>query len=217
MFINNEPEPTYTFTFLRHGESVGNAEGKHQGQADFELTEKGRLQARALGERWQLEKRQFDAAVSSPLMRARETAEAVCGILGIPLQFDALWMERDNGLLAGLHPDEARQLHPRPAFIYPYMAIGETGESQWELYLRAGRAVQSLFDNPPGNYLVVSHGGILNMVFYAILGIAPHANFVGPRFRFHNTAFATLTYAPGEHKWSVLGVNDHLHWPEAEE
>ena len=217
MFSKPELTPIYTFTFLRHGESIGNAEGKHQGQADFELTEKGRAQARALAERWEMEKRRFDGAVSSPLMRARETAELVCGALDIPLTYDPRWMERDNGLLAGLHPDEAMLLHPRPPFVHPYLAIGETGESQWELYLRAGEAVQSLFIQPPGTYLVISHGGILNMVFYAILGIAPHANFTGPRFRFHNTAFATLTYAPGEHKWAVLGINDHLHWPEAEE
>lgn len=202
---------------LRHGESIGNAEGKHQGQADFKLTDKGRAQTRALAERWRMEKRGFTKAISSPLMRARETAELVCQTLRIPLTFDPLWMERNNGLLAGLHPEEARQLHPRPPFIHPYQAIGKTGESQWELYLRAGRAVQSLFNHPPGDYLIISHGGILNMVIYAILGIAPHANFVGPRFRFFNTAYATLTYLPSEHKWTVLGINDHLHWPEAEE
>jgi broad specificity phosphatase PhoE len=217
MFTIDGIPPLYTFVFLRHGESIGNAEGKHQGQADFELTEKGRTQARALADRWLAEKQHFNRAISSPLMRARETAELICGALGIPLVFDPLWMERDNGLLAGLHPDEAAVLHPRPDFVYPYLAIGETGESQWELFLRAGRAVQSLFNHPPGTYLIVSHGGILNMVFYAILGIAPQANFTGPRFRFHNTAFATITYMPGEHKWAVRGVNDHLHWPEAEE
>jgi 2,3-bisphosphoglycerate-dependent phosphoglycerate mutase len=217
MFTESGPTPFYTFTFLRHGESIGNAEGKHQGQADFELTERGRAQAHALAERWQAGKQHFDAAVSSPLMRARETAEIVCNLLKVSLEFNALWMERDNGLLAGLHPDEASILLPRPPFVYPYLPIGETGESQWELFLRAGQAVQSLFNYPPGSYLIVSHGGILNMVFYAILGIAPHANFLGPRFRFHNTAFATLTYTPGEHKWAVLGVNDHLHWPDMEE
>lgn len=217
MFNKSESTSIYTFIFLRHGESIGNAEGKHQGQADFELTEKGRAQARALADRWLMEKRGFNSAVSSPLMRARETAEMVCGALKIPVVYDPLWMERDNGLLAGLHPDEAMTLFPRPPFVHPYLAIGETGESQWELYLRAGRAVQSLFNHPPGTYLIISHGGILNMVFYAILGIAPQANFTGPRFRFHNTSFATLTYMPNEHKWAVLGINDHLHWPEEDE
>ena len=42
----------YHVTFLRHGESVGNAEDRFQGHADFPLTEKGRTQARSLADRW---------------------------------------------------------------------------------------------------------------------------------------------------------------------
>lgn len=217
MAIESDQQPLYIFVFLRHGESIGNAEGKHQGQADFPLTDKGREQVHALTKRWQAEGRIFDLILSSPLARARGTAEIISKTLKLPLEYDPLWMERNNGLLAGLHPEEAMLLHPRPPFIHPYLAIGVTGESQWELYLRAGKAVQSLFNRRPGDYLIVSHGGILNMVFYAILGIAPHANFTGPRFRFYNTGFATLTYEPREHKWSVLGVNDHQHWSKEEQ
>jgi broad specificity phosphatase PhoE len=125
-------------------------------------------------------------------------------------------MERDNGLMAGLRPEEVREILPQPGFIHPFQAIGQTGESQWELYLRAGTALQRLLDRPPGSYLIVAHGGLLNMVFYAILGIAPLPNFHGPRFRFSNSAFATLSYNPGEHKWYVLGVNDRLHWKSEE-
>ena len=64
--------------------------------------------------------------------------------------------------------------------------------------------------------MVVSHGGLLNMVLYAILGITPQANFSGPRFRFRNAAFATLTYKPDEHLWNVQGINDQAHWKENE-
>jgi len=85
------------------------------------------------------------------------------------VEMDPDWMERDNGLLAGLRPDQVEERQLRPPFIHPYQRIGETGESQWELYLRAGRAVQGLLHRPPGRYLVVSHGGILNHALYAIL------------------------------------------------
>jgi hypothetical protein len=50
------------------------------------------------------------------------------------------------------------------------------------------------------------------MVMYAILGIVPQANFQGSRFRFRNTAFATLTYNPEEHSWVLEGLNDRMHW-----
>lgn len=201
----------YNLTLLRHGESIGNAEGKHQGQADFPLTSKGQEQARALADRWLLEIITFDLIISSPLARARGTAQILADSLQIQLEFNPLWMERDNGKLAGLRPEEATLTYPRPSFIHPYQPIGQTGESQWELYLRAGNAIQDLLHRSPGNYLIVSHGGILNMVLYAILGITPHANFHGPRFRFGNTAFATLSYKPEEHKWYVHGINDQAH------
>lgn len=207
------PSPLlYHIILLRHGESQGNFEGRHQGQADFPLTDRGRAQIQALVERWQAEGRQFDLITSSPLVRARETAQMIASALNSPLEFDALWMERDNGLMAGLSEEEVRDTLPQPSFIHPYQAVGQTGESQWELYLRAGTAVQSLFKHPPGDYLIVSHGGLLNMFFYAILGISPQPNFHGPRFRFTNSAFATLDYNPTSHRWYVLGVNDHNHW-----
>jgi 2,3-bisphosphoglycerate-dependent phosphoglycerate mutase len=213
MFQSPLPPPLYAITLLRHGQSVGNAEGLHQGQSDFPLTAQGEEQARRLMQRWQTEGQRFDLVVSSTLARARQTAEIIATGLGVPLELDPAWMERDNGLLSGLHPDQAQETFPRPSFIHLYQAIGQTGESQWELYLRAGQAVQSLLKRLPGCYLVVSHGAILNMAMYAILGITPQANFIGPRFRFENTSFATLTYHPNEHRWTLLGVNDQAHLP----
>lgn len=206
----------YNFIFLRHGESVGNAAGYFQGQADFDLNETGRAQTRALTKRWMKEGISFDAIITSPLKRAAQTAEIIAQSLGGEPSTEPVWMERDNGRLAGLTFEEAQQKAPRPNFIHPYMPIGTTGESQWELYLRAGRAIQSLIARPEGRYLIVSHGGLLNAVLYAILGIAPQANFQGVRFRFRNAAFATLTYWPDSHTWRVEGLNDHAHWPDAE-
>ncbi len=211
MTIQNRLLPLYHFTLLRHGESQGNFEGRHQGQADFPLTELGRQQAKALVERWKLENKEFDLIISSPLVRAKETAEILSTGLNIPIEMDRLWMERDNGLMAGLSPEEVTEKQPQPAFMHPYQAVGQTGESQWQLYLRAGAAVQSLFGHPPGRYLIVSHGGFLNMFFYAILGITPQPNVHGPRFRFNNAAFATLTYNPATHHWYILGLNDFQH------
>ena len=96
----------------------------------------------------------------------------------------------------------------------PYEPIGESGESQWDLYLRAGRVVQELIRRPAGNYLVVSHGGFLNRVLYAMLGIIPQANFAGARFRFRNSSFAEVCYDPTQHIWLLDRLNDRTHWSE---
>ncbi len=216
MFAAPSSTSIYFVTLLRHGQSLGNAAGLHQGQAEFPLSEKGIAQVRALIRRWKREEIFFDKIIASPLQRAQQTAEMIANAFKFPIELDETWMERDIGLLQGLAPEEAYKTHPRPAFIHPYQAIGQTGESQWELYIRAAQGIQNILFNPPGRYLIVSHGGILNLVMYAILGIAPQANFTGPRFRFNNTAFASLTYVPEEHKWSVLGLNDRSHLQDSD-
>ena len=200
----------YHVTFLRHGESVGNQENRFQGQADFPLTDKGRAQARALATQWQAEKITFDQCLASPLLRARETAEIVSSALNVPLVIDPLWMEMNNGRLAGLRDDEIDWEEPK--FQTPYTRIGETGESRLEVYLRAGRAIQSILDRAPGRYLVVAHGGILNMAMYSVMSIVPQANHNGPRFWFRNTTFADFAYDPEWHNWRLLRF-DRSHWP----
>lgn len=197
-------ESSYTFTFLRHGESVGNAEERFQGQSDFPLTEAGRAQSRTLAERWSKERMKFDLAISSPLVRAKETAEIITSKLNIPLELDPIWMERDNGAMSGLTRDEVVKLFPEPDFRTPYDSFGESGEGDWELFLRAGKAIYELLKRPPGKYLIITHGGLLNKVMYAVLGIPVQANSNGPSFRFNNTGFAIFNYVPSRHQWRLI-------------
>ena len=93
--------PIYTFVFLRHGESVGNAEARWQGQSDYVLTEKGREQARALAKRWKSENVKFDLIISSPLVRAKETAEIIASALNMRVKFDSILLERHIGEMEG--------------------------------------------------------------------------------------------------------------------
>jgi 2,3-bisphosphoglycerate-dependent phosphoglycerate mutase len=202
----------FVITLLRHGESVGNAEARWQGQSEFPLTDTGRAQARALAKRWKAEAERFDLIISSPLSRARETSKILSDALNVPLEEDPLWMERNVSKLSGLTPSEVDQRFPRPDFINPYHAVGGDGEGDWELYLRAGQALHNLLRRPVGRYLVVSHGGLLNQVMYAVVGISPHANDSGPRFRFENTGFARLIYNPDRHRWAIDTLNDRAHW-----
>ncbi len=55
----------YKITLLRHGESVGNAEGYYQGQYDFPLTDAGRDQVQKLVARWRAEGVQFDQIIQA--------------------------------------------------------------------------------------------------------------------------------------------------------
>ena len=213
----NEPRPQpFYITLLRHGESVGNAESRWQGQADFPLNDTGRAQVRALAERWKKEDVKFDLVIASPLMRAKESAEIIASVLNLKIDFDPLWLERDNGDFAGLTAYEVRQNFQHPSFSTPYDSVGGDGEGDWELFLRAGQALHNLLRRDPAKYLIVSHGGLLNQVMHAVVGVAPQANNAGARFRFSNTAFAQLMYYPHQHRWAIDKLNDHAHWKEAD-
>ena len=81
---------------LRHGESTGNAEGRLLGRIDAPLTERGRAQARSLAASVAGATR----LVSSPLARARETAEDLR--TGLTVKVDERWAELDYGEYDGL-------------------------------------------------------------------------------------------------------------------
>lgn len=203
-------KPVFQFVFLRHGESLGNAQSRWQGQSDYPLTDKGRAQARALAERWKAENAKFDLVLASPLGRAKETAEIIGSALQVKVELDPLWLERAIGEMEGLTAEEVRQ-KPRPPYTTPYDPIGGDGEGDWALYLRAGQALHNLLKRPPGSYLVVSHGGLLNQLMNTITGVAPHVDPSGVRFRFENTAFARVFYFPYQHRWAIDAVNDRAH------
>ena len=201
----------YTLTFLRHAESVGNAQGYYQGQKDFPLTERGRSQVKRLISRWQADGTRIDEVITSPLARAKNTAERICEAFGCPMIEDEGWQERDIGLLTGVKREDAEQIHPKPDFFTPYDSLGVTGEGDWALYLRAGRAIHRILKRPPARYLIVSHGGILNQAMQVVFGMTPQAAGQGVHFRFVNTAFSKVYYDPEKYKWVVWGLNDFTH------
>jgi broad specificity phosphatase PhoE len=205
---------TYRITLLRHGESSGNAQNLFQGHVEYDLTDKGRAQTRAVANRWLEEGLTFKKIISSPQSRARQTAEIIADMLSLPLEFDSNWKEINNGDLAGLRLEEVDKRDLIPDFMTPFQPIGDSGESNWALYLRAGQAVQEMIRRPAGSYLVVSHGAILTRVLYVMLGIIPQANFSGARFRFRNTSFAVVYYDPAKHYWLLERLNDRIHWIE---
>ena len=142
--------------------------------------------------------------ITSPLLRAKETAQIIADFLNIPVETDPIWMERNAGEIAGLTREEALERFPEPEGRTPYDAFGENGEGDWELYLRAGTAIHRLLKRPPGRYLIVTHGGLLNKVMYAVLGIPVQNNLNGPSFRFGNTGYAIFNYLPRRHQWRMI-------------
>ncbi len=81
--------------FVRHGETVLNAEHIRQG-AEGHLTEKGKAQALATAKRFPKEKGRPQIIISSPFERTKETAEIIGKELGLKIKYSDLLKERKN-------------------------------------------------------------------------------------------------------------------------
>ncbi|MBN9141288.1 MAG: histidine phosphatase family protein [Micrococcales bacterium] len=151
-----------TLAFIRHGQTDWNREGRLQGSSDIPLNDTGREQARA-AERM-LEEWSWDAVVSSPLSRARETARIVADGLGLPLgpAYDEL-VERDYGPLEGLPDTEVMARWPKRD--YPG---AEPLDAVVARCLRGLARIDA--DYPGSNVVVVCHGTIMKYTLIRLTG-----------------------------------------------
>lgn len=151
-----------TLAFIRHGQTDWNRDDRIQGSSDIPLNDTGREQARA-AERM-LSDWKWDAVVSSPLSRARETAQIVADGLGLPLgpAYDEL-AERAYGPLEGAPSSES--MAKWPARDYPG---AETLDHMVERCLRGLAKID--VDFPDQNVVVVCHGTITKYTLIRLTG-----------------------------------------------
>lgn len=82
-----------TICLVRHGQTDWNALGKLQGQTDIPLNELGKIQARQCGE-FLSKEASWDVIISSPLKRARETADIISQYIEVPVIEKMEFIER---------------------------------------------------------------------------------------------------------------------------
>jgi broad specificity phosphatase PhoE len=164
--------------FARHGESTGGQEGCYGGAADFPLSEKGRCQAAALRER--AVRLGLNLVLSSPLLRAKQTAEIV--VAGRQdsgmVTMDDLQERNSYGVLSGLKPREAAELFPeimhrvdgRPEASDEDFPSAESIES-FRLRVRRAfsRSLRIIADAPSQRTLMILHGKFLQELLEAVL------------------------------------------------
>jgi broad specificity phosphatase PhoE len=146
--------PRVEVVLVRHGETEWSRTGRHTGRSDPPLTEEGERQARAVGEA--LRGRSFALVLSSPLIRARETAT----LAGFEPELRDDLAEWDYGDYDGLTTPEIREQVPDWT-IWGYGGLG--GESVEQLSARADGVVAELLQ-VDGDVLVFSHGHFLRVL-----------------------------------------------------
>lgn len=175
--------------FIRHGQTEWNKQGLLQGSTDIPLNDTGRQQAReavAMLDGWA-----WDVVVSSPLSRARETAQIVADGLGLELgpAYPDL-VERDYTPFEGRSSAEMVALYPDKR--YPG---AEIVEHMVERCLRALAQIDA--DYPDKNVVVVCHGTIAKYTLIHLTGY--------PVEVIHNGAVSAMERVGDT--WRVLTVN----------
>lgn len=165
-------EPTRLIV-LRHGQTAWNAEQRIQGHLDMPLNAVGRWQAQRLA--LALQGEPVAAVYASDLQRAADTAEPLASAAGLPVQRDAGLRERSFGVFEGMTfsdieqhwPEQARRWRERDPDFGP-----EGGERLCDFFERSVAQVERLARRHCGQTVVlVSHGGLLDSLYRAALGV----------------------------------------------
>jgi probable phosphoglycerate mutase len=149
---------------VRHGETEWTIAKKHTGRTDIELTPDGEKQARALAPR--LAGHDFAAVFTSPLERARRTAE----LAGFPdASADERVMEFDYGDYDGLTTLEIHEERPD----WSLWRDGAPGGESIDDAGRRADVVLADLETTDGDVLLFGHGHFSRILAARSLGLAP--------------------------------------------
>lgn len=157
-----------TLFLIRHGETTGDIEDRYGGDYDDYLTGKGEQQARKLAE--ELEGRGITAIVSSPLIRARQTAEIIAHDISITIEQD--FRERNQyGVLTGKIRSEARIEYPELAKkVKDRLNTIDGAESYDDFCKRVSVAFDRMAESArDGRIAVATHAGPIRVFFRDLL------------------------------------------------
>ena len=143
----------------RHCATEYNEKKLYCGRRDIPLSPKGRAEAVSLAEK--LKNYAFDLVISSPLLRAKETAEEIVRGRGIPVLCDGRLIERDFGELEGT------DFYREDALVYrdEFACRCKGGESDLDVVARVYAFLEDLKkERGRGNVLLVTHGIVSRVI-----------------------------------------------------
>ena len=198
-------QPFSRVVFVRHGQTDFNAGGRVQGQVDIELNEVGREQARRMAP--MIASLSPSAIVTSNLLRARDTAEAIGQCCDAPVIEDERLRERFFGHFEGMSREEMIAQYPQ--WFTQWRQTGEAFEAGVEGREEVGKrfvsAVMDYVSQAPGTYVFVSHGSAITQAMTCLLGLssAVWAGLRGP----DNCHWSILEQAVRPPHWRLLAHN----------
>ncbi len=193
----------------RHGETEWNAEGRIQGHTDVPLSERGREQAQMLARR--LSRVRIDAAYSSDLSRAAETARVALVERDISIDFTEELREYNKGVFEGLTETEYRDKYPElyePSMANDLDFAPPNGETIRETSARLDGIVQRVkWTHMDENVLIVGHGGSLRAGIVSLLDLPLEANW---KFAMHNCSLTVIYTYPDNAVMHLYNDTSHI-------
>lgn len=148
---------------IRHGETTGDLEDRYGGSYDDHLTELGRQQLQKTANT--LVGKDIEVILSSPLIRAKESAEIISFRIDAPVQVKDGLQERHYGVLGGLTKSEALEKYPEVVEAHKNpMNTDPGGESYEDFQKRVIDAFKVLTTQDYKTIAVVSHGGPIKQI-----------------------------------------------------
>jgi broad specificity phosphatase PhoE len=191
--------------FIRHGQTVYNADERIQGQLDSELSPLGRRQHAALVAA--LRGRPIEAVYSSPLQRALNGATLLAGALGLEVKIDERLMEINAGIFQGHSWTEIARRFPEPWEKWrsydPDYRI-PNGESRRDVSLRAAAVLADIHAAGHSQAAIVSHGGLVAAALKAAIAVPLERN----PFQLLNASISRLSW---DGQYRLLSLNEVSH------
>jgi len=156
---------------VRHGETVWNADAVYRGRSEIPLGETGKRQAHLTGR--SLAGEGVTALMSSPLVRARETAEAIAGVTGVAVEIDNDLTDLDCGEWEGLTDAQVKERYPDVRRVWlatPHLVRLPGGETLDEVSARVVPVLERVL-SAPGTVVLVSHRVVHKVAICALLGL----------------------------------------------
>ncbi|OYN66298.1 histidine phosphatase family protein [Bacillus safensis] len=181
-----------TICLVRHGETDWNAAKRIQGRTDIPLNDTGKWQAEQTG--LYLKDVHWDVVISSPLIRAKETAHLILNHVHAPLVIMDDFIERDYGDAEGMSFEERQKLFPDKR--YPNMEPLETIQNRMLEGIEKVRAAY-----PDQHVLIVAHGASI----HALLTTLADEHMGLQNTRLVNACLNYVEWTDG--KWKVRDYN----------
>ncbi len=198
-----------TVYLVRHGQTAWNKEEIFRGRTDVPLDETGLKQAELVGEYFR--EIEIHAVYSSPLSRARQTAEGIARIHSLEVQALPGIIDMSFGNWEGHANQEIRKMDPETYRLWreqPHRVTLPGGESLDQVRTRAMAALEEVIHkHPRGTVVLVSHRVITKVLLCAILGL-DNSHFW--QIKQDTTAINRIDYVKDLYVLSLMNETCHL-------